>query len=248
MRAAVGPRYPIAVKLNSSDFVKGGFTLEDCLKVVRWLGEAGVDFLEVSGGTYERMEFLKAHPEDEIRNSTRLREATFLQYAQAIKAAAAMPIMVTGGFRTRAGMEAALQGGHTDMIGVARPFCLIPDFPRRMMAGELDVLPVPEDRLVLGRGSFGPNSGSDSMRGLNGLAQAGWYYRQIERLARASPRNRRCRRGGVAFASGKRFWPGHGAEVWLGSAGHGASADNWRAGIDQREAGANRHSAPGGAR
>ncbi len=183
VRAAVGPRYPIAVKLNSSDFVKGGFTLEDCLKVVRWLGEAGVDFLEVSGGTYERMEFLKAHPEDEIRNSTRLREATFLQYAQAIKAAAAMPIRVTGGFRTRAGMEAALQGGHTDMIGVARPFCLIPDFPRRMMAGELDVLPVPEDRLVLGRGSFGPNSGSDSMRGLNGLAQAGWYYRQIERLA-----------------------------------------------------------------
>ena len=183
VRAAVGPGYPIAVKLNSSDFVKGGFTIEDCLKVVRWLGDAGVDLLEVSGGTYERMEFLKAHPEDEIRDSTRLREATFLQYAEAIKAVAVPPIMVTGGFRTRAGMEAALQGGAADMIGVARPFCLVPDFPRRMMAGELDALPVPEDRLVLGRGTLGPNSGSGALRGLNGLAQAGWHYRQIERLA-----------------------------------------------------------------
>ena len=183
VRAAVGPKYPVAVKLNSADFVKGGFTLDECLEVVRWLGGAGVDLLEVSGGTYERMEFLKAHPEDDIRDSTRLREATFLQYSAAIKAVARMPIMVTGGFRTRAGMEAALQGGHTDLIGVARPFCLVPDFPRRMMSGDLDALPVPEDRLVLGKGAWGPNSQSDALRGLNGLAQAGWYYRQIERLA-----------------------------------------------------------------
>ena len=183
VRAAVGPQYPIAVKLNSADFVKGGFTLEDCLEVVRWLGDAGADLLEVSGGTYEQMAFMKAHPEDEIRDSTRLREATFLQYAKAIKAVATMPIMVTGGFRTRAGMEAALQGRQTDLIGVARPFCLEPDFPRRMMSGDLETLPVPEDRLVLGRGSLGPNSTSDSLRGLNGLAQAGWYYHQIERLS-----------------------------------------------------------------
>jgi hypothetical protein len=171
------------VKLNSADFVKGGFALEECLEVVRWLNDAGVDLLEISGGTYERMEFFKARPEDEIRDSTRRREATFLEYAAAIKTGAAMPIMVTGGFRTRAGMEAALQGGHTDLIGVARPFCLVPDFPRRMMSGDLDALPVPEDRLVLGKGAWGPNSQSDALRGLNGLAQAGWYYRQIERLA-----------------------------------------------------------------
>ncbi len=183
VRATVGPKYPVAVKLNSADFVKGGFTLEECHEVVRWLGGAGVDLLEVSGGTYERMEFLKAHPEDDIRDSTRLREATFLQYSAAIKAVARMPIMVTGGFRTRAGMEGALQGGDTDLIGVARPFCLVPDFPRRMMSGDLDALPVPEDRLVLGKGAWGPNSQSDALRGLNGLVQAGWYYRQIERLA-----------------------------------------------------------------
>jgi 2,4-dienoyl-CoA reductase-like NADH-dependent reductase (Old Yellow Enzyme family) len=182
VRARVGPAYPIAVKLNSSDFVKGGFTLDESIQVVRWVNDAGVDLLEVSGGTYEQLEFFKQRDEAEVRDSTREREAVFLEYAKAIKAVARMPIMVTGGFRTRAGMEAALAGGHTDMIGLARPFCLDPDFPARMFSGRMDRLPVPEDRLVLGKGFWGPNSSSSVMRALNNQAQAGWYYHQIERL------------------------------------------------------------------
>ena len=183
VRARVGPAYPVSVKLNSSDFVKGGFTLDESLQVVRWLNDEGIDLLEVSGGTYEQLEFFKPQAVAEVRDSTREREAMFLQYAQAIKAVARMPIMVTGGFRTLAGMRAALAAGHTDMIGLARPFCLAPDFPARMMAGQMDRLPVPEDRLVLGKGWWGPNSPSPSVRGLNNLAQGGWYYHQIERLA-----------------------------------------------------------------
>ena len=182
VRAAVGPRFPLAVKLNSSDFVKGGFEPEECVQVVRWLSDAGIDLLEVSGGTYEQIEFFKAHAEDEIRDSTRQREALFLKYADAIKAVATMPVMVTGGFRTRAGMDDALRQGATDMIGLARPFCLDPAFPRRMLADELEALPVPEDRLVLGRGFWGPNSTSRHVQGLNNQCQAGWYYRQIERM------------------------------------------------------------------
>jgi len=183
VRARVGPAYPVSVKLNSSDFVKGGFTLDESLQVVGWLNDEGIDLLEVSGGTYEQLEFFKPQAMAEVRDSTREREAMFLQYAQAIKAVARMPIMVTGGFRTLAGMRAALAGGHTDMIGLARPFCLDPDFPARMMAGQMHRLPVPEDRLVLGKGWWGPNSPSPSVRGLNNLAQGGWYYHQIERLA-----------------------------------------------------------------
>ena len=182
VRAAVGAEFPVAVKLNSSDFVKGGFEPDECVQVVRWLSDAGIDLLEVSGGTYEQIEFFKTHAEDEIRDSTRHREAMFLKYADAIKAVATMPVMVTGGFRTRAGMDDALRQGATDMIGLARPFCLDPAFPRRMLAGELEALPVPEDRLVLGRGFWGPNSTSRHLQGLNSQCQAGWYYTQIERL------------------------------------------------------------------
>ena len=183
VRERVGPQYPVSVKLNSSDFVKGGFTLDESVQVVRWLNDAGIDLLEVSGGTYEQLEFFKPQNASEVRDSTREREAMFLEYAKSIKAVAHMPIMVTGGFRTKAGMEAALTQGHTDMIGLARPFCLVPDFPSQMFAGTLDRLPVSEDQLVLGRGYIGPNSSSATWRTLNNLGQAGWYYRQIERLA-----------------------------------------------------------------
>lgn len=182
VRARVGPATPISVKLNSSDFVKGGFALGESVQVVQWLNDAGVDLLEVSGGTYEQLEFFKQCDAAEVRDSTREREAMFLEYAKSIKAVARMPVMVTGGFRTLAGMEAALAGGHTDMIGLARPFCLDPDFPARMFAGRMTHLPVPEDHLVIGKGWLGPNSRFSAMRALNNQAQAGWYYHQIERL------------------------------------------------------------------
>lgn len=183
VRERVGLHYPISVKLNSSDFVKGGFTLDESVQVVQWLNDAGIDLLEVSGGTYEQLEFFRPQNASEVRDSTREREAMFLEYAKSIKAVARMPIMVTGGFRTLPGMEAALAAGHTDMIGLARPFCLEPDFPARMLADQMDRLPVSEDQLVLGRGYWGPNSPSNTWRSLNNLCQAGWYYRQIELMA-----------------------------------------------------------------
>ena len=43
VRAAVGAGFPVAVKLNSADFQKGGFAFEDSLQVAAWLEEAGVD-------------------------------------------------------------------------------------------------------------------------------------------------------------------------------------------------------------
>lgn len=191
VRQRVGAAYPIAVKLNSSDFVKGGFTLDECLQVVAWLNDAGIDLLEISGGTYEQVEFFKQTPDSEIRDSTRQREAMFLEYATSIKRVARVPLMVTGGFRTRAGMEAALQAQQTDMIGIARPFCVDPDFPKKMLAGQLDMLPINEDHLRLGTGYWGPNSPSSALRGLNNFAHAGWYYHQIERMGEGLPPEQR---------------------------------------------------------
>lgn len=183
VRAAVGSMFPVSVKINSSDFVQGGFTLDECLEVVGQLSAEGLDLLEVSGGTYEQVEFLKTHEASALRNKTLEREAMFMVYAKAIKARASMPVMVTGGFRTLQGMQTALASGDTDLIGLARPFCLKPDFPKQMMADVLASLPTPEGGLVLGRGHRGPSSASMHWRGLNNQTQAAWYYHQIERLA-----------------------------------------------------------------
>jgi hypothetical protein len=112
VRAQVGPGFPVSVKLNSDDFRKGGFSHADCLQVVELLNAAGIDLLEISGGTYEQPRLLgvEGRSEDavQVRSSTRVREAYFLEYAEAIRRVATMPLMVTGGFRTREGMEARL--------------------------------------------------------------------------------------------------------------------------------------------
>jgi 2,4-dienoyl-CoA reductase-like NADH-dependent reductase (Old Yellow Enzyme family) len=54
VRATVGSDFAVAVKLNSADFQKGGFSFDDCLRVIEILNEEGLDLLEISGGNYEQ--------------------------------------------------------------------------------------------------------------------------------------------------------------------------------------------------
>ncbi len=166
VRAAVGPSVPIGVKLNSADFQRGGFTEEESMAVVQALEAEGVDLLEVSGGTYEAaVMFAESAP----GASTRAREAFFLDYASKVRQRTAMPILLTGGLRTRAGMTDALASG-VDVIGLARPLALEPDLPRRLLRGETEGARA----VVLTTGS----------RNLDSAVQSGWYQTQIRRIAR----------------------------------------------------------------
>lgn len=188
VRRAVGADFPVSVKLNSDDFRKGGFSHADCLDVVGLLNGEGVDLLEISGGNYEQPRLLGIAGRDDdavqVRPSTRVREAYFLDYAAAIRRVATMPLMVTGGFRSREGMEAALASGDTDLIGIARPFCTHPDVARRLLAREIDTLPAFENRLHLrARGRLSPASPWLLAKMVNVLGAQGWYYQQMERLA-----------------------------------------------------------------
>ena len=135
IRAAVGKEYPISVKLNSSDFQKGGFSHEDCLQVVKWLEEDTVDLLEISGGNYENPAMMiGARGTDEVRSTTVAREAYFMGYAKSIRDATSIPLMVTGGFRSRNAMDAALEEGDIDIIGIGRPLCVDTDAPNQLLA------------------------------------------------------------------------------------------------------------------
>ena len=81
------------------------------------------------------------------------------------------------------GMNEALSGGDVDMIGVARPLCIDPDFPARLLAGELQEAPDVDKGLRIGPGFLGPNSPIKTIKAINGFARIGWYYEQIYRLA-----------------------------------------------------------------
>jgi 2,4-dienoyl-CoA reductase-like NADH-dependent reductase (Old Yellow Enzyme family) len=180
VRAAVGPAFPVAVKLNSSDFQRGGFDHVEAVEVARLLSTERVDLIELSGGTYERLAFaghdVRAAP-------TRTREAYFLEYASAIRdAAPGVPLMVSGGFRTPAAMEAAVAAGEIDVVGIGRPFCVAPAFPRALLAGHPTPLPAPE---VGWRrdGRLGTASPSATVRALHAQAATAWCYAQQYRLA-----------------------------------------------------------------
>ena len=151
IRRAVGPQFPIGIKLNASDFQKGGFTNAECVELVKLLNGVGLDLLELSGGSLEQPKVvgvtLKDEGEDGPRASTLRREAYFVAFAGAVRKVAGMPVMVTGGFRSIAGMVEAQEGGDLDVVGLARPLIAEPEAPRRLLAGEIDKLLSPEASL-----------------------------------------------------------------------------------------------------
>ena len=136
----MGPAFPISVKLNSADFQRGGFDEKDSLAVIRMLGDEGIDLLEISGGTYENVAFL-VREEAEMKESTRQREAYFLDFAREVRKISSIPLMVTGGFRTPSFANEALQNGELDVVGMARPFCTHPERIPAFLAGEDMELP-----------------------------------------------------------------------------------------------------------
>ena len=187
-RAALGKDYPISVKLNSADFQKGGFAFEESVIVAGWLQDAGVDLIEISGGSYEQpkmmdMAGLEASEEPVVAASTASREAYFVDFAKTMKPSVSVPMMVTGGFRTRDAMMHALETGGADLIGIGRPMCADPDAPRQLLNGavslrqwerELHLLPSPLRWL----NSIG------MIRAIGSFAITHWYYAQLYALGR----------------------------------------------------------------
>jgi len=185
-RKAVGNDFPIAVKLNSADFQKGGFTEDESMQVVRWLGEAGIDLLEISGGNYEQMNMV-GHPEDPaadkkpVAESTRRREAYFLDYATKVRPIATMPLMITGGFTARQSMLDALNAEELDVVGLARPLSSDPELCRKLLNGEAQTAPRPELAMVLDRAPLGPVD--DRTYRLMGVwAEVAWASMQMIRM------------------------------------------------------------------
>ncbi|MGB8695632.1 NADH:flavin oxidoreductase/NADH oxidase family protein [Acinetobacter sp.] len=135
VRAVTSDRFIISVKLNSADFQRGGITEDEVIAVFKAIDTAGIDLIEISGGTYEAPAMAGAKA-DKRKISTIAREAYFLDFAEQIRQQVKCHLMVTGGFRTVEGMNAALDSGACDFIGIARPLAVETDLTNRLIAGE----------------------------------------------------------------------------------------------------------------
>ncbi|GGO58451.1 2,4-dienoyl-CoA reductase [Roseovarius pacificus] len=135
IRAAGAPDFAVAVKLNSADFQRGGFSPEDARAVVEMLAPLGVDLVELSGGSYEAPAMMGAARDER----TLAREAYFLEFAREIAEVAPMPLMVTGGIRRHAVAEQVVDSG-VAMAGIATALAIDPNLPNKWRAGK-DVAP-----------------------------------------------------------------------------------------------------------
>ncbi|RDK10065.1 NADH:flavin oxidoreductase/NADH oxidase family protein [Cupriavidus lacunae] len=170
IRRQVGVNFPVGIKLNSADFQRGGFTEEESMATIHALVEAGIDLIEVSGGTYEAPAMSGGFQQPQ-KASTAAREAYFLEFAEKVRTEIQVPLMVTGGFRTADGMNAALRSGALDIVGLARLLAIDPDAPAALLQGSDSsqrVRPIttgikPVDRM--------------------GIMEVLWYTRQLRRIA-----------------------------------------------------------------
>lgn len=130
IRKRVPESFILGIKINSVEFQKGGFDTEECKELCAALEANKFDFVELSGGTYEELAF--AHK----RDSTKKREAFFLDFAETIvPALTKTKTYITGGFKTVGAMVNALNT--VDGVGLARPVCQEPRLCADILSGKV---------------------------------------------------------------------------------------------------------------
>lgn len=174
IRSRVSPGFAVGIKLNSADFQRGGFSEDESRAVVAALSHEGIDLIEVSGGSYEQPAMM-----GQAADSTRAREAYFLEYARTVRSlAGGIPLAVTGGFRTRTAMEQAVSSGECDVVGLGRPTATTPDAADAVLSGRTEKLTVHQlqygMRAVLGR--------LVNLKTMDGLLDLSWHADQLHRL------------------------------------------------------------------
>ena len=128
VRQAVGPEFPVGIKLNATDQLEGGFAEDESLEVVAAVNETGIDLIDISGGTY----FPGAASSSDRSGSG----PYYLDFANRVRAKTTIPLMVTGGFKTLAQAKSAIADGCADVIGLARALVVDPELPSFWLSGQ----------------------------------------------------------------------------------------------------------------
>ncbi|GJD04121.1 NADH:flavin oxidoreductase/NADH oxidase [Colletotrichum higginsianum IMI 349063] len=180
VRAAVPASFCVGIKFNSVDH-QSRDELDACIEQLKLITEAGVDFLEVSGGSYEDPVMATGVADEKKSDRTKAREAFFLEFARAIRRDFPdVPLMVTGGFRSRQGMEAALANNGCDLIGLGRPAVLNPALPKNtILAADVG----DDDAKLYARKIEAPWIAQKlGVKAIGAGAESAWYAGMIRKL------------------------------------------------------------------
>lgn len=157
VRNTVGPGFPVAVKLNATDQLEGGFEPDDALAVISALDGTEIDLIDISGGTY--------FPGAKSSSDGTGTGPYFIEFAREARQRTKTPLMVTGGFKTLQQVADAVSGGGADVVGLARALVLDPALPKGWQAGTTGAPTFP-------RFAFPPEGGITA-----------WYTMRLTQLA-----------------------------------------------------------------
>ncbi len=135
VRERVGSEFPVFIKVNADDFTSGGLSFDESVRVAEMLDDAGIDAIEVSGGT----------PASGERNAARLgilspeKEAYHREFASAMKEKVKVPVILVGGLRSPRMLVEILLSGDADLFSMSRPFIREPSLINRWYSGDNDV-------------------------------------------------------------------------------------------------------------
>ncbi len=131
VRKAVGKAYPVLIKLNSEDYIDGGLTVGEAVKIAEVLSREGIDAVEISAGMVQtRNRWIRPDILEEAD------EAYFLKNSRQFKAAISVPLILVGGLRTPRLMQRLVTDGDADMVALCRPFIREPDLVERWRKGD----------------------------------------------------------------------------------------------------------------
>lgn len=153
VRAAVGPDYPVLVKLNASDYVDGGLAPRDSAAAASLIEEAGADLLELSGGARAAGE--KFMPARKGRIRSQADEVYHRAGAELVRAAIGVPLALVGGIRSFDVAEQAVSSGLADYVSLCRPLICEPGLVRRWMEGDRSPALCVSDNACYGPGFAG---------------------------------------------------------------------------------------------
>jgi 2,4-dienoyl-CoA reductase-like NADH-dependent reductase (Old Yellow Enzyme family) len=130
---AVGPGFPVLIKLNSEDFLPGGLMVEEMVETAIMLEENGIDGIEMSGGTVLSK---KNMPFRQGKTTLDGPEAYYEDAARQYKEKVQVPLMLVGGIRTFETAERLVAEGLTDYIALSRPLIREPGLVIRWKSGD----------------------------------------------------------------------------------------------------------------
>jgi 2,4-dienoyl-CoA reductase-like NADH-dependent reductase (Old Yellow Enzyme family)/thioredoxin reductase len=132
IKAKAGSDFPVGLRINGEDYIDGGWTLQDALRLAPILEKAGADYLHVSAGVYGSTQLTIP--------SMYVEAACFVGLAEAVKQVVNIPVVGVGRIKSPELADRIIKEGRVDVIAMGRALIADPMLPEKARAGNLNAI------------------------------------------------------------------------------------------------------------